>query len=82
MYYWLVSFCAFALTLLLTPAAGWLGRQLDLVDRPGGRRHHQGVIPRTGGIAIFGGFLLTLLLTLCTARTPACIHDTLVAPAQ
>jgi UDP-GlcNAc:undecaprenyl-phosphate/decaprenyl-phosphate GlcNAc-1-phosphate transferase len=64
MYYWLVLFCAFGLTLLFTPLAGQVGRRLGLVDRPGGRRLHQGVIPRTGGLAIFGGFFLTVLLTL------------------
>lgn len=64
MVYWLVFICAFALTLLLTPVAGWVGQQFDLVDHPGGRRQRQGIIPRTGGIAIFGGFFLTLLLTI------------------
>ena len=64
MYYWLVLLCAFGLTLLLTPVAGWVGRRLKLVDRPGGRRLHTGIIPRTGGLALFGGFFLTILLTL------------------
>jgi UDP-GlcNAc:undecaprenyl-phosphate/decaprenyl-phosphate GlcNAc-1-phosphate transferase len=64
MYYWLVLLCAFGLTLLLTPVAGWVGRRLNLVDRPGGRRLHKGIIPRTGGLALFGGFFLTILLTL------------------
>src|SRR5688500_17242307 len=64
MMYWLVLLCAFGLTLLLTPVAARIGQRLGVVDHPGGRRHHQGVIPRTGGLAIFGGFILTLLLTL------------------
>ncbi len=51
-------------TLLLVPLAGRAGVALGLVDRPGGRRRHQGVIPRTGGLAIFAGFFLTVLLTL------------------
>jgi UDP-GlcNAc:undecaprenyl-phosphate GlcNAc-1-phosphate transferase len=51
-------------TLLLVPLAGRVGVALGLVDRPGGRRQHQGVIPRTGGLAIFAGFFLTVLLTL------------------
>jgi UDP-GlcNAc:undecaprenyl-phosphate GlcNAc-1-phosphate transferase len=33
-----------------------------MVDRPGGRRKHTGIIPRTGGIALFGGFFVTVLL--------------------
>lgn len=53
---------ALLLAMLLTPLAGWLGRRWGLVDRPGGRRTHRGEIPRTGGIALFGAFILTLLL--------------------
>ena len=30
MYYWSVLLCAFALTLLLTPLAGWVGRRLGV----------------------------------------------------
>jgi UDP-GlcNAc:undecaprenyl-phosphate GlcNAc-1-phosphate transferase len=50
------------LTLLLTPLAGALGRRWGLVDAPGGRRKHKGIIPRTGGLALFGGFFVTVLL--------------------
>jgi UDP-GlcNAc:undecaprenyl-phosphate GlcNAc-1-phosphate transferase len=64
MIYIVVSLCALVLTLALTPVAGRLGRALRLVDSPGGRRQHTGVIPRTGGLAIFGGFFFTVLLTL------------------
>lgn len=53
---------ALLLAMLLTPLAGRLGRRWGLVDRPGGRRTHRGEIPRTGGIALFGAFILTLLL--------------------
>ncbi len=51
-------------TLAATPLAARLGQSLGLVDLPGGRRQHQGVIPRTGGLALFAGFFLTVLLTL------------------
>ncbi|GIK74262.1 MAG: undecaprenyl-phosphate alpha-N-acetylglucosaminyl 1-phosphate transferase [Chloroflexota bacterium] len=53
---------AFLLTLLLTPLAGSLGRRWGLVDAPGGRRKHTGIVPRTGGLALFGGFFVTVLL--------------------
>jgi UDP-GlcNAc:undecaprenyl-phosphate GlcNAc-1-phosphate transferase len=53
-----------ALTLASTPLVGVLGHRLGLVDRPGGRRRHQGVIARTGGLAIFVGFFATIILTL------------------
>lgn len=64
MFYLAILITGFALTLALTPLAGRVGVRLGLVDRPGGRRRHRGVIPRTGGLAIFGGFVITLLLTL------------------
>ncbi len=59
---------AFVLALILTPLAGWLGRRWGLVDRPGGRRAHRGEIPRTGGIALFGAFTITLLLAFLLFR--------------
>jgi UDP-GlcNAc:undecaprenyl-phosphate GlcNAc-1-phosphate transferase len=55
---------AFAVTWLLTPVAGALSRRLGLVDLPGGRRQHQGAIPRLGGVAIYAGFMVATLLTL------------------
>jgi UDP-GlcNAc:undecaprenyl-phosphate/decaprenyl-phosphate GlcNAc-1-phosphate transferase len=64
MIYLLTLATALGLTIALTPVAAALGRRLNLVDRPGGRRRHQGVIPRTGGLALFGGFVITVALTL------------------
>lgn len=64
MIFFLTLLFACAVTFALTPAAGWLGQRLGLMDRPGGRRKHTGAIPRTGGIALFGGFFLTTLLIL------------------
>jgi UDP-GlcNAc:undecaprenyl-phosphate/decaprenyl-phosphate GlcNAc-1-phosphate transferase len=46
------------------PLAARIGRRVGLVDYPGGRRRHQGIVPRTGGLALFGGFFVTVLLTL------------------
>lgn len=48
----------------LTPAAQRLGQRWGLVDRPGGRRRHQGVISRLGGIALYVGFTAAVLATL------------------
>lgn len=44
---------AFLIHLLHKPA-----ERVRLVDRPGGRKHHEGIIPLTGGLAIYGGFVL------------------------
>ncbi len=57
MMYVAVFTIAFVLTLLVTPLSGALGRRLRLVDRPGGRRAHQGEVSRLGGIALFAGFM-------------------------
>lgn len=63
-FYLVVLLVSLLITLSLVPLAGWVGRRFGLVDRPGGRRRHRGIIPRTGGLALFGGFFLTVLLTL------------------
>lgn len=55
---------ALAFTYLVTPWVGRLGLRWGLADKPGGRRRHRGVIPRTGGVALFLGFVVTVLLTL------------------
>ncbi len=54
----------FALSLILalvfTPLAGRLGHRLGIVDRPGGRRTHEGQIPRLGGVALFLAFIVAI----------------------
>ncbi len=56
MIYAVVFIIAFSLTLLTAPLSIRLGRRLGVVDRPGGRRTHQGEISRLGGIALWAGF--------------------------
>jgi UDP-GlcNAc:undecaprenyl-phosphate GlcNAc-1-phosphate transferase len=57
------SFATFITALLILmlrrPALRW-----NMVDHPGGRKRHSGVVPLTGGIAITGGFALALLVSL------------------
>ncbi len=60
----LVFLIAFGLALTLTPLSARLGRRLGLVDRPGGRRRHEGVVPRTGGVALYAAFTLAVLVAL------------------
>ena len=60
----LIPLISFSLALVLTPLAGQLGKRLGMVDTPGPRRIHSGVIPRTGGIALFLSFIVALLLVL------------------
>ncbi len=60
----LIVVVAFGLAFVLTPLAGWLGRHYGLVDVPGGRRKHQGAVPRLGGLALYLPFVAALILTL------------------
>lgn len=58
--YGLVLAISLGCALVLTPIAGRLGCSLGLVDRPGGRRQHQGIVPRLGGIGPALAFLVAL----------------------
>ncbi|MEM7531108.1 MAG: MraY family glycosyltransferase [Chloroflexota bacterium] len=60
----LIAAVAFVITALCIPIATGIGHRVGLVDRPGGRRKHNGVIPRTGGIAMFAGFFFVVLLII------------------
>jgi UDP-GlcNAc:undecaprenyl-phosphate GlcNAc-1-phosphate transferase len=53
----IVFVVSLTLALGLTPLSTRIGRGLGIVDQPGGRRTHAGNVPRTGGIALFGGFI-------------------------
>jgi UDP-GlcNAc:undecaprenyl-phosphate GlcNAc-1-phosphate transferase len=54
--YLLTFASALILALVLTPLGGKLGTRLQVVSRPGGRRHHHGVVSRLGGIGLVLGF--------------------------
>lgn len=51
---------AFVIVRALKPIAFWV----DLVDKPGGRKRHEGLIPLIGGIAIYISIFLTTLVFL------------------
>lgn len=57
----LVAFLiTFGMVKLLQPFA----YLIELVDKPGGRKQHDGVIPLIGGLAVFSGIFLTAYLFL------------------
>jgi UDP-GlcNAc:undecaprenyl-phosphate GlcNAc-1-phosphate transferase len=56
-----VVIAAFGIAAIGSIVAGRVGHRLGLVDTPGGRRQHQGAVPRTGGIGLFAGFFVTAL---------------------
>lgn len=53
---------AWAVAAAMSPLAARWGRRWGMVDRPGGRRRHQGEIPRTGGLALWLAFTVAVLL--------------------
>ena len=61
MIYILLLAVTLLLALGLTPLASRLGHRIGMVDHPGGRRQHRGVIPRTGGLALFATFALSMM---------------------
>ena len=58
----IVFVVALATSLTLTPLAILLSHRWNVVSHPGGRRHESAPMPRLGGIAIFGGFIVAILL--------------------
>lgn len=71
MIFLLVFAVAFGASTLLSPMVSRLGMRWSLVDVPGGRRKHAGIVPRTGGVALFISFVLAVLLaTALAARLP------------
>ncbi len=55
----LVGFCT---TLFLIKLLDPVAKHIGLVDRSGGHKDHAGLIPLTGGIAMFCGFLFAVLI--------------------
>lgn len=52
----------FAASLGLTPVTRQLAERIGLVDKPNARKVHRAPIPLMGGLAIYGGFVVALLL--------------------
>lgn len=55
---------AFSITVLLVPFVRTLSMRLGAVDMPNARKIHSQPLPRLGGIALFLGFVVPLLLLL------------------
>lgn len=66
--YLAVGGVAAAVTFVLTPVVGWIGRKLGWVVQPDERRVHAEPTPDTGGLAMFFGFLAAMGLALSLDR--------------
>lgn len=53
---------AFSVTIALTPLVRKVAMNLKIYDVPSKERIHKGVIPRLGGVAIFLGFVISLII--------------------
>jgi len=62
--FFLIFITAMVTTLLLVPSIKQLARAAGAVDNPDERRIHEGVVPRMGGLAMFFGCMLTILIYL------------------
>jgi UDP-GlcNAc:undecaprenyl-phosphate GlcNAc-1-phosphate transferase len=58
-----IFFISLLISLVLTPLAGKLGKKFGGLDIPSERKVHTSSIPRSGGLAIFVAFFLTLALS-------------------
>ncbi len=56
---------------LITPVVRKLAFRIGAVDKPNGRKVHKVIMPRLGGVAIFLGFTVALLLTQPIGRQEA-----------
>ena len=63
MLYLIVFAGALAAALLLTPVSRWLSFRFGVLAKPGGRRRHDGRMPKLGGVAVMGAFLVGVGLT-------------------
>ena len=59
---------SFALSLLATPMAERLGRRWGIVAVPDETRHHRGIVPRSGGLAIYVSLAVALLVVALMPR--------------
>lgn len=59
----LIPVVTFTLALILTPISIRLARRWGLLDTPGGRRQHHDTVPRIGGVALYGSFVVAMALT-------------------
>ena len=63
MHYLILSLClAFIITLLGIPVVIKIANDKKLFDEPDERKQHKEIIPALGGIAIFAGFIVSLLM--------------------
>jgi UDP-GlcNAc:undecaprenyl-phosphate/decaprenyl-phosphate GlcNAc-1-phosphate transferase len=64
LHYFITLMISFALSIILTPYVIKLSYKIGAVDRPEKRKVHNRIVPRLGGLAIYGGIAGALLYVL------------------
>ena len=59
--YFIAFIVALGVTYLVTPSVKRLAIRWGAVDKPDARKVHKGIIPRLGGLAIYAGFIASVL---------------------
>ena len=63
----ILAFCVtFIISVILTPFIGKITKEMGIIAHPNNRTVHHGIIPRTGGYAIYVAFLLGAMIFLKT----------------
>lgn len=63
--FWIIFLVAFTVSLAMSPVSIWVAKKTGALDVPkDSRRVHQNPVPRIGGMAIFVGTVLALLLAM------------------
>ncbi len=63
-HYIVTFFLAFGITFCLTPLVKCFAIKVGAVDAPDARKVHTGLVPRLGGLAIFIGYMISLLYSV------------------
>lgn len=53
---------AFCITYIAVPVSIKIAHRIGAIDKPNNRKVHENLMPRLGGLAIFLGFIITMLL--------------------
>ena len=62
--YFIAFIVALGVTYLATPSVKRLAIRWGAVDKPDARKVHKGIIPRLGGLAIYAGFIASVLASV------------------
>lgn len=64
MIYFLLTIVAFFVTFLVTPSIRFVALRFDIVDRKNQRKVHNKVITKLGGIAIYAGIVVSIMVAI------------------